>query len=409
MSEPSHLGRNYEIEGKISEGTFGVVLKVRDVDTGEIAVAKVFEEEEWVSLSDDEEETTMSQTALREISFLHLLKRHRAPRTAEVLDFAFSLGEYVAPVVYMPLYCGDLSDAISEERLDPHQRFLIACDVMSALAFLHAASPPIVHRDVKPENVFLDAQERGVLGDLGFACFVDPLRQKDPEKCGRKRRRGGRRSSSTHASNSGVLGTVTYISPEAFQGAYPDASADVWAAGVMLLEAKENRRLDADTDEEAFKVIRAKKKRMDEGFLLERMLKAMLEWKPRRRTTAAFVLASLRVVGLLETVSVPMAPRFAAPVAGEVDAETAELCRQLKAVVPETFSAARSYGRFAPDMDPRVLAVVAAKVHEHRPLSDERMTELLELSVEALEEAQEELLRRTHGCLLAQSFGEVKA
>jgi hypothetical protein len=60
-------------------------------------------------------------------------------------------------------------------------------------------------------------------------------------------------------------------------------------------------------------------------------------------------------------------------------------------------------------MDPRVLAVIAAKVHEHRPLSDESMTNELELSVETLEEAQEELLRRTHGCLLVQSFDEVKA
>ena len=410
MSEPSHLGRNYEVDSKISEGSFGVILKVRDVDTGEVLVAKVFEEEEWVSLSDDEEETTMSQTALREISFLNLMKRHGAPRMVEVLDFAFSLGDYIAPVVYMPLYHGDLSDAIAEERLHPRQRFLIACDVMSALVFLHAASPPIVHRDIKPENVFLDAQERGVLGDLGFACFVDPQRKKDPEKCKRRKKHRTRRSSSSHASNSGVLGTVTYISPEAFKGAYPDTSADIWAAGVMLLEAKENRRLEADTDDEAFEIIKAVKKRMGQEYLLDRMLKAMLAWKPRHRATAAFVIASLRIAGLLEVAS-PLAtpPRFAASVMEEDNSEIETLCRKLRAVVPETFLAARSYCSFAPDMDPRVLAVIAAKVHEHRPLSDESMTNELELSVETLEEAQEELLRRTHGCLLVQSFDEVKA
>jgi hypothetical protein len=77
--------------------------------------------------------------------------------------------------------------------------------------------------------------------------------------------------------------------------------------------------------------------------------------------------------------------------------------------VPETFLAARSYRDLAPDIDLRLLAAVAAKVHEHRPLSDERMMELLGLSVEALEAAQEELLRRTNGCLLAQSFDAVKA
>ena len=42
MSEPSHLGRRYEIESKINEGSFGIVLKVRDAGTGEVLVAKVF-------------------------------------------------------------------------------------------------------------------------------------------------------------------------------------------------------------------------------------------------------------------------------------------------------------------------------------------------------------------------------
>jgi len=411
MSEPSHLGRRYEIESKINEGSFGIVLKVRDAGTGEVLVAKVFEEEEWVSLSDDEEETTMSQTALREISFLHLLKRFDAPRVAEVFDFAFSLGDYSAPIVYMPLYRGDLSDAIEAHMLDPHQRFLIGCDVLCALAFLHATTPPIVHRDIKPENVFLDAEARGVLGDLGFACFVDSLRRKASKK-GRRKRRTGRRaqgSSSSHASNSGTLGTVTYISPEAIRGAYPEASADIWAAGVMLLETMENRRLDADTDEEAFDLIRAKKKILDVRCLLERLLKAMLAWKPRRRASAAFILASLRAAQLLEGADAVAAPQFAAPVLDDRDSESVELCRRLQAVVPETFLAARSYRGLASDIDPRLLAAVAAKVHEHRPLSDERMMELLELSVGALEVAQEELLRRTNGCLLAQSFDAVKA
>jgi len=179
----------------------------------------------------------------------------------------------------------------------------------------------------------------------------------------------------------------------------------------MILELKENARLDADTDAEALKLIRRKKRRFDAASPLDAALHAMLASKPEGRATAAAALATLEAAGLWKKSGRdPPPPLFPTHVLAEggAEIEAVALCRKLEAVVPETFLAAQSYGRFAPDMDARLLAVVAAKVHEHRPKSDERMTAALGLSVEALEEAQEELLRRTDGCLLVQSFKTVK-
>ena len=406
MEEPrSFRGRRYEVDEKINSGSFGVILRVKDCETSELLVAKVFEEEEWVSLSDDEEETTMSPTALREISFMQLLERDRAPHMARILDFDFSLADFLALVIYMPLYCGDLSDALSEERLDRRQRFEVGRDVIEALAYLHSASPPIVHRDIKPENVLLDGQNRGALADFGFACFVDAYRERSPPKRKSGHRSRERSTSQSCPSHSGLIGTVTYIAPEVIKGAYPHQSADMWATGVMFLEMHDNERLDADTDERAFKLLQKRRKTFDEAFLVQRILKSLLCEKPLKRTTPASILLSLKEVRLLDSQELNRkGPRFEKPAEGFVSPQVEDLCQRLRAVVPETFSAAEQYCRICPDMDPRSLAIIAAKVHEHLPRSDESMVRALDLDVEALENAQEELLKRTGGCLLLQSL-----
>jgi len=413
MEEPrSFRGRRYEVDEKINSGSFGVILRVKDCETSEILVAKVFEEEEWVSLSDDEEETTMSPTALREISFMQLLERDRAPHVARMLDFDFSLSDFLALVVYMPLYCGDLSDALSEERLDGRQRFDVGRDVVEALAYLHSASPPIAHRDIKPENVLLDEQNRGALADFGFACFVDAYRERSPLPKRRSRQRSRDRSTSQSSpSHSGVIGTVTYIAPEVIEGAYPHQSADLWATGVMFLEMYDNERLDADTDRQAFKLLRKRRKTLDDAFLIQRILKSLLCERPSKRTTPTSILVDLKEARLLDSDEPSRkGPRFEKPIAGFASPQVEALCQRLKTVVPDTTAAAEQYCRICPDMDPRSLTIIAAKVHEHRPMSDESMVRALDLDVETLENAQEELLKRTEGCLLLQSlFGSNKS
>lgn len=58
----------------------------------------------------------------------------------------------------------------NQQPLNEDQRRSIALGVARALNFLHTRSPPLLHRDVKPENVLLDsALQRVCLGDLGLA------------------------------------------------------------------------------------------------------------------------------------------------------------------------------------------------------------------------------------------------
>ncbi len=98
--------------------------------------------------------------------------------------------------------------------------------VMEALAVVHRQG--IVHRDVKPENIFLATTPGGTvpkLIDFGIARLVDG----DP---------------ALHLTRSGaLLGTPNYMAPEQARGLKDlDARVDVWAMGVVLREALTGER-----------------------------------------------------------------------------------------------------------------------------------------------------------------------
>jgi hypothetical protein len=89
----------------------------------------------------------------------------------------------------------------------------------AALAHVHARG--IVHRDVKPGNVLLDEAGRPRLTDFGIARFVD----------------------ATRVTATGVVqGTAAYMAPEQVRGETVGPAADVYALGLVLLEALTGRR-----------------------------------------------------------------------------------------------------------------------------------------------------------------------
>lgn len=46
--------------------------------------------------------------------------------------------------------------------------------VCDALEYLHARNPPIIHRDIKPQNIIITAEGRAVLVDFGISKAYDP-------------------------------------------------------------------------------------------------------------------------------------------------------------------------------------------------------------------------------------------
>jgi eukaryotic-like serine/threonine-protein kinase len=141
----------------------------------------------------------------------------------------FEVGEEGGrPFLAMELLSGEtLSARLRRGPLPPAEVLDVAEDLLSALGALHDAG--VVHRDVKPSNLFL-TPHGGKLVDFGLAR---ELPGEVPRSVG---------STSDLTSPGLIIGTPGYMAPEQILGQAVDARADLFAAGIVLYEAITGRR-----------------------------------------------------------------------------------------------------------------------------------------------------------------------
>jgi serine/threonine protein kinase len=117
----------------------------------------------------------------------------------------FLVMEYVAG--------GSLADVLSGAQPLPGSPAALAGELLGGLDCVHRAG--LVHRDVKPANIMLDADGRARLTDFGIAQPHD----------------------ATALTQTGmVIGSLRYLAPEVAAGARATPAADLYAAGVVLRE-----------------------------------------------------------------------------------------------------------------------------------------------------------------------------
>jgi serine/threonine-protein kinase len=141
-----------------------------------------------------------------------ILGRLSHPGIAQLLDAGLSPeGE---PYIALELVDGEpITSYCDRLKLDLRSRVRLVAEACEAVAFLHSHS--VVHRDIKPTNVFVTQAGRVKLLDFGIAKLMDDVG-----------------SDATHAS--AMAFTPEYAAPEQVNGGAVTTSTDVYALGVLL-------------------------------------------------------------------------------------------------------------------------------------------------------------------------------
>lgn len=98
--------------------------------------------------------------------------------------------------------------------------------LVGALDFAHAQG--IIHRDIKPNNILVDAQGQLFLADFGIARLFDPTEGEAPL--------AGSQPPTTLTVSGQMLGTPAYMAPEQMMSARVGPAADIYALGIVLYQ-----------------------------------------------------------------------------------------------------------------------------------------------------------------------------
>ncbi len=202
---PETIAGRYRVEREIGRGGMGSVWLARDQRLGRDVAIK------QVGLLPGESMPDLAR-AMREARSTAALNHRNVVAVYDAIeegDHIWMVMEYVNGRT--------LSQIVAQEGpLDPQRAAWIGAQVADGLAAAHAAGT--VHRDVKPGNVLVTADDQAMISDFGIA-----------------RTQGDDKLTQTGL----MTGTPAYFSPELARGADASTASDVWALGATLYAAVE--------------------------------------------------------------------------------------------------------------------------------------------------------------------------
>ncbi|XP_052794882.1 cyclin-dependent kinase-like 5 isoform X3 [Mya arenaria] len=198
----------YEIVGVVGEGAYGVVLKCKHKESGELVAVKKFK--------DGEENDDVRRTTLRELKMLRSLKQENIVELREAFrrkGKLYLVFEYVERNMLEVLE--ELPNGVAPEKVRSY-----TYQLCKAIHWCH--SNDIIHRDIKPENLLISSSGLLKLCDFGFARTI---------------------SGGVNGMYTDYVATRWYRSPELLLGAPYGKAVDIWSIGCILGELADGQPL----------------------------------------------------------------------------------------------------------------------------------------------------------------------
>ena len=203
MSETK--GSRYSIEKEIGRGAFGTVYLARDNVLRRDVALKVMTVPEGLT---DEERQHFVDRFYREARAAAGLSH---PSIVIIHDISKARDKYF---ISMELLQGEpLSRVMEEEPLSTARALRLADSILAGLEYAH--SRDVIHRDIKPDNVFVLQGDGIKIVDFGLARVA---------------------ASTTITRTGAVMGSPGYIAPEVIDGKQADKRTDVFSFGVLFYE-----------------------------------------------------------------------------------------------------------------------------------------------------------------------------